>query len=62
MDFIYLKRSIVCLEEFYMNQMNLPGQLKESLGKYVGLKEEDNTDPCDNPIKKLKLGKFFKKE
>ena len=45
-----------------MNQMNLPGQLKESLGKYVGLKEEDNTDPCDNPIKKLKLGKFFKKE
>ena len=24
MDFIYLKRSIVCLEEFYMNQMNLP--------------------------------------
>ena len=46
-----------------MNQMNLPEQLKESFSKYLGLEDEhDHEDPCDDPIKKLKLGKFFKKE
>lgn len=42
--------------------MDLPGQLKESFSKYLGFEDSQNDDPCDNPIKKLKLGKFFKKE
>ena len=61
-DVIFLKKSVVCLEQFYMKQMDLPSQLKESFSKYLGGKDEDQEDPCDEPIKKFKLGKFFKKE
>jgi len=29
-DRVYIQRSVVCLQEFFMDQINLPGQMIES--------------------------------
>ena len=46
-----------------MAQMDLAGQMRETFGEQIGLKDlHDHTYPCENPFKKFELGKFFKKE
>jgi len=36
--------------------------LNKDFGQYVGEEEEDDLYPCDNPIKKMKLGSYFLKD
>jgi len=63
-DSVYLKRSIVCLEDHFMKQMVLTEQLHEEYGPLLGDKddEDDNLYPCDHPTIKFKVRKFNRKQ
>jgi len=64
-DAVYLKRSITCLEEKYYSQFfEIGTQLWKDISEIINPSPKNETAdvyPCDSPMVKFKVGKFFKK-
>ena len=53
---VYLQKSVVCLEDHWMDQLALYKHLYLEFGKYFGVNHTDSIYPCDSPILKFKYG------
>ena len=54
---VYLQKSVVCLEDHWMDQLALYKHLYSEFGKYFGVNHTDSIYPCDSPILKFKYGR-----